>query len=215
MTDSNDIVSIIKNYIALEKSGNVHRGYCPFCNSLDDKLIVKQETGEWHCFNCGAGGNTVDFVRLYEGTVMPRPKTEDIQRQGVTHSPQEDEPPLLEISHSTFESYYTRLRQVQGYQACAIVDSNLQLIDKDVKTEGSYEFDSLNEIFMTIIDATRQLFDEKYSALDSNILFSSEDGIALYLSTHFREEPVHVIVIGSDQNQQYLMRMHAITLPKY
>ena len=223
VSDRNDIVSILNNYISLEKTGAVYRGFCPFCNSLKDLLVVKSETGEWHCFQCGAGGTAADFVSLYEGTVMPRPPAKESEHHELVHnvtpdveSPgEEDELKPLAGAHEAFEHYYDRLRKVTGYSACAIMDSNRQLIDKDNKANSQCEFEKLDELFISMIDAVHILFNESFSTMKSEVLFSSDDGIALYLSTYFREEPVHVIVLGSDKSQQYLMRMHALTLPKY
>lgn len=40
---------------------------CPFHNEKTASLKVYPDTGGWHCFGCGRGGSTIDFVSELEG----------------------------------------------------------------------------------------------------------------------------------------------------
>lgn len=52
-----------------EKAGGVWIA-CPFHNDEAPSLSFNQEKGIWHCFGCGAGGNFLDFLYLYESEVL-------------------------------------------------------------------------------------------------------------------------------------------------
>lgn len=40
---------------------------CPFHEDRTASLSVNTETGLWHCFGCGDGGNAIDFLMKTEG----------------------------------------------------------------------------------------------------------------------------------------------------
>lgn len=66
------IVAIIGCYGPLEPHGKRgYQGYCPFCSTIDATLYVRPDLDEWHCFECGAGGDAYDFVSRME--VVDRP----------------------------------------------------------------------------------------------------------------------------------------------
>lgn len=60
-----DIVDVVGNYIALEKSGRNYKGLCPFHEDSNPSLSVSPEKQIYHCFVCNAGGNVFDFVENY------------------------------------------------------------------------------------------------------------------------------------------------------
>ena len=64
---ANPVEEVIARYISLRKSGRTLRGLCPFHNDTDPSLVVWPETGTWHCFGCGRGGDVIDFLREVEG----------------------------------------------------------------------------------------------------------------------------------------------------
>lgn len=60
------IVRVIDPYASLVKSGNYFLGYCPVCHSAPPKMAVRAELDQWHCYDCGAGGDVVDFLAAAE-----------------------------------------------------------------------------------------------------------------------------------------------------
>lgn len=46
----------ISQYTTLD---NAKWGDCPLCHK-DDVLLVKKK--RWHCYNCGLGGDVIDFL---------------------------------------------------------------------------------------------------------------------------------------------------------
>jgi len=224
-SDSSEIAKIIGNYTFLEKRGSIYRGYCPFCNSSEEKLAVRPELNEWHCFECGAGGSAEDFIALYNAKVLQR--SSDDQSAATTTgtvgpaasalpaAEELGELPTLADDTSVFDHYFSRLREVKGYQAAAVFDGSLDILSLDSTVASEIDFRSLNELFMGIIDSARSFYREDMTAIDSWVTMDSEAGMVIYRSMQFKEEPVHVIVLGSDRRQLHLMKLKVEHLKKY
>lgn len=63
---NHDIIETISKYIPLERHGNNYYGQCPFHNDHNPSLCVSPIKQIWKCFSCGAHGNELAFVELYE-----------------------------------------------------------------------------------------------------------------------------------------------------
>lgn len=227
MSEMPDIIAIINGYALLEKHGNVYTGFCPFCNSVEEKLVVRPNLNEWHCFQCGAGGNADDFVTLYEGTIRSRTATAAAalqasvesrpsagkKRVAVAADTVEDDLPLAD-SAAAIAAYFLRLREVSGYQAAAIVGGNMQVIATDSVDAVQLDFSRLNELFIHIIDEAHTVLGENLFAMESRVSLSAEGGVVLYSPMYFREEPVHVMVLCREKREQYLMAMQVGLLKK-
>lgn len=61
-----DIVSLVSEYIKLEKRGQNYLGLCPFHNEKTPSFTVSPDKKIAHCFGCGKGGNIFQFVSLIE-----------------------------------------------------------------------------------------------------------------------------------------------------
>ncbi len=64
--DSSDIVKTIGEYVQLKRRGRNYLGLCPFHNEKTPSFNVSPETGLYHCFGCGVGGNVFTFVMEIE-----------------------------------------------------------------------------------------------------------------------------------------------------
>lgn len=64
--DGSDIVSIISEYITLEKKGNDYKGLCPFHNDGNPSLSVSPSRKVFKCFSCNTAGNVITFVQKIE-----------------------------------------------------------------------------------------------------------------------------------------------------
>ncbi len=232
-SDSSQIAEIIGNYTFLEKHGNIYKGYCPFCNSIigplynssDEKLVVRPELNEWHCFQCGAGGSAEDFVALYNSNVLNR--SNDDQRSAPTTGTVEPDTNKLQAAEeagelspladdsSVLHHYFSRLREVKGYQAAAIFDGSMDILSLDSTVESKIDYRRLNELFMSIIDSARSIYSDDMTTIDSGVTIDSEEGIVIYSTMQFKEEPVHVIVFGSERRQLHLMKLQVDQLKKY
>ncbi len=60
--DRVDIVDLISSYVNLEKSGANYKGLCPFHNEKTPSFTVSGKEQFYHCFGCGAGGDSIEFI---------------------------------------------------------------------------------------------------------------------------------------------------------
>lgn len=67
----NDIVSTISKYIKLTRRGSNYWACCPFHNEKTPSLSIKEDGQFFKCFGCGASGNVVTFVMMYENVDFP------------------------------------------------------------------------------------------------------------------------------------------------
>ncbi len=64
---SNDIVDVVGEYVALKKQGKNFFGLCPFHGEKTPSFSVTQDKQIFHCFGCGKGGNVFTFLMEIEG----------------------------------------------------------------------------------------------------------------------------------------------------
>ncbi len=65
-----DLVDVVSEKVVLKKAGKSLKGLCPFHVEKTPSFIVFPETGTWHCFGCGAGGDLFSFVMQSEGVAF-------------------------------------------------------------------------------------------------------------------------------------------------
>jgi len=64
--ESNDIVSVISEYISLKKVGNRFSGLCPFHAEKTPSFSVSRDKQLFYCFGCHAAGNVYTFLQKIE-----------------------------------------------------------------------------------------------------------------------------------------------------
>ncbi len=64
--ESNDIVSVIEQYLQLKKSGSSYKACCPFHEEDTPSFMVSDKKQIFKCFGCGKGGNVIQFVKDIE-----------------------------------------------------------------------------------------------------------------------------------------------------
>jgi len=65
--DRIDIVDIISETVRLRRTGSSYSGFCPFHdNTRTPAFSVFPDTGTWHCFGCGEGGDAFSFIMKKE-----------------------------------------------------------------------------------------------------------------------------------------------------
>lgn len=64
--EKNDIVSVISEYVKLERKGNSFKGLCPFHKEKTPSFSVQDTRQLFKCFGCGKGGNVVHFIMAAE-----------------------------------------------------------------------------------------------------------------------------------------------------
>ncbi len=61
-----DIVEVVSSYVDLRKSGSNYMACCPFHEERSASFSVNQVKGFYHCFGCGASGDSIKFVMAFE-----------------------------------------------------------------------------------------------------------------------------------------------------
>ncbi|MCP4022295.1 MAG: hypothetical protein GY729_10670, partial [Desulfobacteraceae bacterium] len=67
-----DLAELIRSRgIVLKKKGKNYIGLCPFHEDTDPSLSVNPAKKLWNCFGCGAGGDAIRFVEMYDRLEFP------------------------------------------------------------------------------------------------------------------------------------------------
>jgi DNA primase len=66
-----DIAEIIGGYIPLKRAGRNFKAVCPFHSEKTPSFVISPQKQIFHCFGCGAGGGTLQFMMLYEKVTFP------------------------------------------------------------------------------------------------------------------------------------------------
>ncbi|UFH59089.1 DNA primase [Sulfurovum mangrovi] len=71
LKNSIDIVDVIGNYLELKKAGANYKANCPFHGEKTPSFVVSPTKQIYHCFGCGAGGDSIKFVMEMEKLSYP------------------------------------------------------------------------------------------------------------------------------------------------
>ncbi|GAX91504.1 DNA primase [Effusibacillus lacus] len=85
-----DIVDLISEYVPLKRSGRSFVGLCPFHSEKTPSFSVSPTKQVYHCFGCGAGGNSISFVMHMENLSFVEAVEHLAKRAGI-HLPERDE----------------------------------------------------------------------------------------------------------------------------
>lgn len=81
--DATDIVSLVSEYVKLERQGKNYKGLCPFHNEDTPSFVVNQEKRIAHCFGCGGGGDPIKFLMQVENIEFKDAVNKLAQRAGI------------------------------------------------------------------------------------------------------------------------------------
>lgn len=81
--DATDIVSLVSEYLPLEKQGKNYKGLCPFHHEDTPSFVVSPDKKLAHCFGCGGGGDPIKFVMQIENIDYPKAIAKLAQRAGI------------------------------------------------------------------------------------------------------------------------------------
>ena len=123
-----DIKNVISEYIKLDGEKTVLTGICPFCSG---KIIVSCDNDYYHCFNCGAGGDSVDFIQrinhcdcIQAAEYLDRPIPKDYE------ATQKVKEKIYEINREAAKFYYKQLansrKALKYVQSRCLTSSTLQ-----------------------------------------------------------------------------------------
>ncbi len=67
-----DIIEVVTMYLPLKKVGLTYKAHCPFHKEKTPSFHVSPQKGIYHCFGCGAGGNSIKFIQEIENISFPQ-----------------------------------------------------------------------------------------------------------------------------------------------
>ncbi|MBW0454452.1 MAG: DNA primase [Candidatus Kinetoplastibacterium crithidii] len=184
-----DIVEVIGSYVFLKKSGSSLVGLCPFHSEKSPSFTVSQTKKIYHCFGCGAHGDSITFVMEYLGlsfadaikqlaSSVGLTVPEDSKNSNSLSNEQKKEKELLSIMNKAQEYYHSYLLNSSN----ALHYLSKRKIDKDTidlfgigwsgfetnflsKCFANYNDSSLQEVGL-VIDETR-----RYDRFRQRIMF--------------------------------------------
>ena len=82
--DRTEVVDLVSNYVQLKKTGRSYKGLCPFHQEKTPSFVVFPESGNFHCFGCGRGGDVFTFYMGVEHVEFRDALQELAKRDGIT-----------------------------------------------------------------------------------------------------------------------------------
>ncbi|MGI9094441.1 MAG: DNA primase [Thermoleophilaceae bacterium] len=83
LRESVDTVAIVSRRTDLRRVGSRYVGLCPFHEERTPSFSLDAERGLYHCFGCGKGGDTIEFVMETEGLPFPEAVEQLAQDAGI------------------------------------------------------------------------------------------------------------------------------------
>ena len=154
----NDIVSVISEYVKLQRKGSSYFGLCPFHNEKSPSFSVSPDKQMYYCFGCGAGGNVFTFIQEYENYSFPEALKFLAERAGITlpekeYSQEERQAQdlrtrILNVNKMAAKYYYYQLRTENGRQAMEYL-KNRRLSDETIRSFGlGYSNKYSNDLYL-------------------------------------------------------------------
>lgn len=116
-----DVVDLISSYVSLKKRGNTYVGLCPFHNEKTPSFTVYENTQSFYCFGCGAGGDSVSFMRKIENLdyidavkVLAQRAGIQMPDEGYDDSLSKKRRTILQINRETARFYHNYMMSEQG-----------------------------------------------------------------------------------------------------
>jgi len=81
--DETDIVELIEGYFPLKRAGVNRIAICPFHNEKTPSFNVNPTRQIFHCFGCGAGGDAIKFIMMYDNLPFPEAAKRLADRAGI------------------------------------------------------------------------------------------------------------------------------------
>ena len=83
VSERSPILDVVGEYVNLRRSGANYQGLCPFHGEKTPSFNVNPARNIFHCFGCGAGGNSFSFIMKMEGVSFPEAVKFLARRSGV------------------------------------------------------------------------------------------------------------------------------------
>jgi len=178
-----DIVDVVGSHIELKKAGANYKAPCPFHGEKTASFVVSPAKQIYHCFGCGAGGDSIKFVMEFEKLNYP----EALEKLASTYN--------FSLSYSDSKNSKPRSGIMQK------IDSWYHYLFTQTPTATSY----IKE--RGIYESSIEKFGIGY-APDSNTTISYIKSQLLNMS-----EAIEMGIVGNDGSRAYARFIERITFP--
>lgn len=112
------IIDVIGKYIEIKKSGKNSLALCPFHQEKTPSFSISEDKGLYHCFGCGASGNTIKFLMDYQKLTFIEALQEMAKSAGVDLNqysgindfiPVKEKDELIKINREAMSYYHKML----------------------------------------------------------------------------------------------------------
>lgn len=77
------VSAVVGKRVPLKRHGREYQGVCPFHKEKTPSFTVNDDKGFYHCFGCGAHGDSLHFIMQYERVEYPRAVEMLAQEAGI------------------------------------------------------------------------------------------------------------------------------------
>ncbi len=137
-----DIEQLIGGYVQLKKRGTTLVGLCPFHSEKTPSFTVWPQSGHYHCFGCGAGGDAITFIRQIENLEYTEAVEFLAKRAGIElpktafeHDNTKQKLRMLELNRFAARWFHERLFSPEGEKGLAYLKKR-RLSDRTIKRFG-------------------------------------------------------------------------------
>ena len=163
LKSSVNIVDVISHYLPLKKSGSNYIACCPFHNENTASFMVSPAKQIYHCFGCGAGGDAINFVKELQKINYIEAIKEIADIIGFNLIYKSGKSDFILQANETFLEYCLK-QQEHVLEIVLNRGISLEVIKEFCIGYGGENFE------------IRNLYENKEIALQSGILFDSNNG---------------------------------------
>ncbi len=153
--ESTDIVSLISSYVDLKGSGNRYTGLCPFHKESTPSFNVSADKQLYHCFGCGASGNSISFLMQIENydfldAIKHLAEVNNIQLEvsdDEYEKKKKEKELLIEINTKAARFFYKNLHSEVGYSVMEYIESRKIRVDMQTKFGLGYATKSFDDLY--------------------------------------------------------------------
>ncbi|WP_345993002.1 DNA primase [Sulfurimonas sp. HSL-1716] len=115
-----DILDVVGSYIELKKNGANFKAPCPFHDEKSPSFVVSPSKQIYHCFGCGAGGDSIRFVMEYEKLSYPEAIEKlagqyNFSLRYTDNKNQQKRSPLLDRLNEYYQTLLTHNKEALSY----------------------------------------------------------------------------------------------------
>ena len=160
-----DIVSIVSEYIKLEKAGSSYKGLCPFHNDSNPSFFVSPSKKVAKCMVCGTGGNAITILEK----LAKISTKEAIRRLAERYQIRYDY--LVDKKHANKKNLYQITNYAQGFYSYYLTNSLPGKAAMDYLAKRDINLDIIKEFKIGLAPSGKDLLyntlhDQGYSDVD-------------------------------------------------